>query len=196
MTNIRKKLNSILIVAMISIWMFSSVTTAQNKVVVIPLGDTPEEPVSKLIFVTEQTWKGKLGGVEGAHAKCVTEAKSRGISGRFQALLGTAGRSPVTRANHYSLNYLRLPDGETLRSSYHSLFQSLDNKILATGSAVVWTGLGVDGRPDGMENCAKWTSKLVGDKGRVGEADQYDLNWVSARDDSCGQFRSLYCIEQ
>lgn len=153
--------------AIFSMWMISSVTTAQNKVVVIPLGDTPDEPLSKLIFVTDQSWKGKLGGVEGADAKCATEAKSRGISGRFQALLGTPSATPVTRANHYALDYLRLSDGRTLRSSYHSLFQGLDNKILATGSAAVWTGLGVDGRPNGMQNCVNWTSKLVGETGHV-----------------------------
>ena len=146
--------------------------------------------------MSEQSWKGKLGGVAGADAKCATEAKSRGISGRFQALLGTPSETPVTRSNHYSLNYLRFSDGRTLRSSYHSLFHGLDNKILAAGSASVWTGLAVDGSPNGMENCVNWTSKLISESGRVGEADKFDSNWVSASDDSCNNFRKLYCIEQ
>ena len=196
MINYRKMLNSMLMVAMSSTWMFSSIAIAQNKVVIIPLGNTPNEPLSKLIFVTDQSWKGKLGGVEGADAKCTTEAKSRGIRGRFQALLGTPTATPVTRSNHYSLHYLRLPDGEILRSSYHSLFQGLDNKILATGSAAVWTGLGTDGRPNGMHNCLNWTSKLASEQGRVGAADQFDSAWVSNTDDNCNLFRSLYCIEQ
>jgi len=179
-----------------SILLSGQIAYAGNKVVVIPLS-FEEQATSKLIFVTNQNWKGKLGGVEGAHAKCALEAKSRGIRGRFHALLGTPAETPVTRSNHYSLKYVRLSDGRTLRSSYHSLFHSLDNPILETGvSAGVWTGLDTDGRPNGMENCQSWTSKSGADFGRVGNATQSNSDWISAADNNCGNSRRLYCIEQ
>ena len=168
---------------------------AGNKVVIIPLGGD-EPATSKLLFMTNGSWKGKLGGVQGADDKCAAEAKSRGIKGRFDALLGTFGRSPEFRSNHYSLFYLRT-DGEDLRSSYHSLFSStgLNNTISTTGIPVeVWTGLDADGRPNGMNNCQDWTSKSG--LGRVGISTQYDSAWVSDGDRSCGGFRRLYCIEQ
>jgi len=178
----------------------SFTVTAQTKVAVIPLGETPKEPVSKLIFVTQGTWKGSLGGVEGADAKCAQEARTRGIPGRFDSLLGTF-YSSTARSNHYALFYVRLSDGEDIASNYHSLFSEfsnhqLDNKVIDTNDDVpVWTGLEIDGSsPSNMNNCTEWTSKQG--TGRVGRANRSDVRWVSDADFSCNQFRHLYCIEQ
>lgn len=45
-------------------------------------------PNLRKVFITTNTWKGDLGGLEGADEKCQTEAKKKGFSGTWKALLG------------------------------------------------------------------------------------------------------------
>lgn len=168
---------------------------AHKQVVVIPLGDSPDDG-PKLLFMTNGEWKGNLEGLQGADEKCNAEASSRGFSGTFQALLATSSSRPDSRSNHYTNDYLN-PVGKNLRSGYYFLFSQpyLDNPVLPSGTAVVWTGLNID-KSSKDDHCHNWTSDSALLRGGVGFADAYGANWVDANEYNCNVARHLYCIEQ
>jgi hypothetical protein len=170
---------------------------AHQQVVVVPMmSDESSAEGPKLLFMTNGEWKGDLGGLQGADDKCNAEARSRGFSGSFQALLAHSNSRSESRSNQYALSYQN-PAGDNLRSGYYFLFHFpyLDNPVLPTGSAVVWTGLNVD-ESSKADHCDLWNSSSVNDSGGVGFADAYDENWYAANTYDCNVARHLYCIEQ
>ncbi len=49
---------------------------------------TSDIPNLRKVFITSSTWKGNLGGLEGADAKCQEEANKNDLTGNWKALLG------------------------------------------------------------------------------------------------------------
>jgi len=49
------------------------------------------------VFITNGTWTGNLGGLEGADAKCAKEAESRGYPGKYTAFIGDNDTSAAER---------------------------------------------------------------------------------------------------
>ncbi len=189
------RLNMLLVTVMTVISGYTGSAFSADKVVVIPLSTSAAPAVSKLIFVTNGSWNGNLGGLTGADGQCNAEAKSRGFSGTFQALLGSPDGRPEHRAIHYPLPYVTVV-GETIQSDYHDLFNGgPDNPILPNPSVRVWTGL--TGRGDLSGNdCNGWTDAGTSMIGTAGRADKL-TQWL---DDSlisnCSVSLHLYCIEQ
>lgn len=52
------------------------------------------------VFITNGSWTGNLGGLEGADAKCVKEAESRGYAGNYVAFIGDNETSAAERINN------------------------------------------------------------------------------------------------
>ena len=91
----------------------------------------PMGPTSFRVFVTSQSYKGNLGGLNGADAKCQTLADSTGLNGTFKAYLGdwninsgqTAGSfnpSISNRLYHSPVPYVRL-DGALVANDWNDL---------------------------------------------------------------------------
>lgn len=172
-------------------------TLAANKVVVVPLIKSPPPSTSKLIFVTNGSWTGDLGGLSGADDKCNAEAEARGFSGTFQALLGSASGRPETRSIHYPLPYIS-ENGSYLQSGFHDLFNSgPDNPVNPDPYTRAWTGLNADGTLSGSD-CNGWSDSSTGFRGSTGKVDTIGNAWLNdgGVTYSCSNTLSLYCIEQ
>lgn len=170
--------------------------SAANKVVVIPLSKC-RTAASKVIFVTNGTWTGNLGGLAGADSKCNAEAKSRGIAGTFQALLGAPEGTPQHRSIHYPVPYVT-ESGTYLNSDYHDLFASggVDNPV-GSAAGSVWTGLASDGTYGSNLHCNSWTDGTLGSTALIGSASATGTSWyTNTVGISCNYFAHLYCIEQ
>lgn len=183
------------------IFVFSFATSAMtaDKVVVVPLlKSVPStSSTSKIIFVTTSVWTGDLGGLSGADEKCNVEAKSHGLSGTYQALLGSAAGRPATRSIHYPLPYFS-ETAAYLNSDFHDLFNSgPDNPVNSNPLLHAWTGLTSTGMLTG-EDCNGWTDSSSGSNGSAGKVDAVGSAWLndSSPPSPCSEKFSLYCIEQ
>lgn len=188
----------------------SFASAAQNKVVVIPLfGD--EAPTSKVVFVTEATFDGNLGGPEGADDKCQAEADAVGskvqgkvfkawISGGLSDDFDGTGRVFI----RYDLPYLKV-DGTQIATNYLDLLDTdinsaIDVSAAGTGGIVnkVWTGIQEDGNfVPASETCSAWEDYKDGDVGQTGSSGATDEDWTEEFPVvSCEGSHSLYCFEQ
>jgi len=184
--------------------------SAQEKVVIVPLfGD--DAPTSKVVFITNGTFTGNLGGPEGADAKCQAEADnlpgSRVIGKKFKAWISgglctdfTSGCRIFIRSE---LPY-RMLDGTLVAASFDALIRgqirhNIDIKADSVGRArvSVWTGLEADGQ-ESEATCGAWT--MDGENGLLGASDapinQESRIWTEDGADVCFFPSALYCFEQ
>jgi len=68
-------------------------------------------PGLRKVFITEQTFRGDLGGLEGADQKCQQEAKERGFEGEWKAFLGDDMTSATERLNLDGIFVKAQPEG-------------------------------------------------------------------------------------
>lgn len=156
----------------------ASVSAAQNKVVVIPLGgddvgqcvvssdcDAGEATLTcpsgdivipcelpannfKRVFVTSTTHTGDLGGLDSADAICQVLADNSMLDGRYKAWLSDAIQSPSTRFNRSDVPY-ELVDGTQVAANYDDLVDgTIQNTIDLTEGG-------------GDFNTAVWTNTSV-----------------------------------
>ena len=166
-----------------------------------------QEPTSKTIFVTKDTYTGALGGFLGADAKCQAEADSPGsrAKGTYRARLGhfKSGLLPGDRwFARYDLPYM-LVDGSTkVADNYSDLTDgSLDHEINMTPDGTVYTGffdvwsdytaLGVR---DVNKDCVSWYSGTA--VGGIGRGSLTNERWAFDTTVDCAIMNRIYCIEQ
>lgn len=189
------RLNMLLTIVLTVVPGFVSIAASADHVVVIPLSSSAAPAVSKLVFVTNGTWNGDLGGLAGADAKCNAEAKSRNFPGTFQALLGSGEGRPEHRSIHYPLPYVTIT-GESIQSGYHDLFNNgPDTPILPDPPHRVWTGLASKGNLSG-DDCNGWTDDGSDKIGTGGRADQPKWWLDDGLVSNCSVLLPLYCLEQ
>ncbi len=153
---------------------------AHNKVVVIPLsGD--DAPTSKTIFWTNDKYDGNLGGLPGADDKCQSAANTAGVTGRFQAWIGSGNvRSTSSRPSFakYDLPYKNV-DGTLVAESFNDFLDGEFSGVIKSETSALgffigqnyWSGLRdngyyygfVGGFPDfssdiSMSSCDGWRS--------------------------------------
>ncbi len=160
-------------------------------------------PVEKIVFVTDSSYNGDLGGLAGADAICQAEAEAAGLGGTYKAWLSDIDDSPSTRFNQPELPY-RLVDGTLVASGWSDLIVAITNPIYlsATGQLIndrVWTNTWFDGTSGENENptftCNNWTTDspdsgaVIGDSTRT---DRWTWDWVA----SCDYDFRLYCFQQ
>src|SRR5262245_50165626 len=117
-----------------------------------------------LVFVSSQTYDGKLGGLRGADAKCQALAAAANLPGAYKAWLADATASPSTRFVKSSGPY-QLVDGTTIATDWADLTDGgLQAPIDVTeqqgspgGSGEVWTNANPDGTKKSQSHCANWT---------------------------------------
>ena len=125
-------------------------------------GQPPENWI--LAFVTDETYTGNLGGLDGADTKCQNAASDAGLPGTYAAWLagvdGVAGPPPASRFSFTNTNTpIRMPDGTLLANSWADLTDgTLQNffNVNQFGDRVdafskVWTNVKADGTAEGVQ---------------------------------------------
>ena len=176
----------------------------------------------KYVFVTSDTFEGKLGGIfgksnttdpaPGAHAICNLFAGAAGLPGTYMAWIADDKNSPDTMFEKSEIPYV-LADGKTqVADNYADLTDCsgscLDHPIIQVetgriynGETEVWTNVSPDGTASGKavaDSCGAWTGKspatssASGRTGQIGTA----ADWTAGAAISCSNWRRLYCFEQ
>jgi hypothetical protein len=162
----------------------------------------------KIVFVTSASFKGNLGGLTGADAKCQAEADGPASivpSGTYLAWLSDGTDSPSTRFTKTAHPYL-LPDGTKIGEDFldltdGSILHALD--IGPTGKSLgltyYWTGTNADGTAaQYFQTCDGWTADpLVNFRGMAGSILRGPSLWSSGfASMSCSVRYKLACFQQ
>lgn len=163
-------------------------------------------PESKIVFVTDGTHNGNLGGLAGADAICQAEASGAGITGTYKAWLSDSNASPATRFTINPVASYVLVDGTPVAGSWEDLTDGLimnpihltaDGTLITVGW-FVWTGTGTDGTADpSLLYCSDWTDGLSSDNGIAGSLVEEDFQWTRRHAQTCDSVGlHLYCFQQ
>jgi hypothetical protein len=133
---------------------------------------TPSWVPVKRVFVTSNIYRGDLGGLLGADAKCQALADAAGLGGEFKAWLSAAGpgNSAADRLTHATGPYVRV-DGVQVAANWTDLVDGLLSAPISidehgapviSGTMGVWTGTNTAGRLQAPNViCNDWLSKEV-----------------------------------
>lgn len=162
------------------------------------------------VFITSTTYKGNLGGLAGADAKCQERANAANLEGIWKAWLSDSTTSAASRLAHSSSPY-KLLNGQIVANNWADLTDgSLAVPINVTefnttlGDERVWTYTNIDGSISNQPltnisngNCYDWTYSVSSDNswGKHGWTTNnhewtYGLGW------KCDSNYHLYCFEQ
>jgi hypothetical protein len=175
---------------------------------------------ARLVFLSSITYKGgKIGGVEGANAKCQLLAEKAGYdnSENFVAWLSDAVHSPAKDFLHTpGVPFVRA-DGVRIADDWDDLIKNGPHEgifVTEKGETFldvwVWTGTTPSGiLLDPAAHCKAWTSLDLLDKGLVGRSgvdkavlpkiwDQWHDNkqWTNLATSLCEHDYRIYCMEQ
>lgn len=175
-----------------------SVTNCDDDDAVFCLQDSP----ANLAFISNGTYTGDLGGVDGAAQICTNEAASAGLSGNYVAMLSTqtseiadalttAGGRGWVRMDYRPVanSAADWPSGELMHAP---VYNGLGEKVAA--NALMWTGMSSDGAASGVD-CSNWTSDSVVESGRTGYAGAGGHRLVFAGNSGCHIPRHLACLQ-
>ena len=143
-----------------------------------------------VIFVTESSYTGNLGGLAGANAKCNSDTNKPSFGGTYKALLVN------NDATTSELRYYR-PDGTYIATANSGILvddaniEPLTNAI-SSSSLTVWTGFG---GTLANETCNNWSSSN-NDIGYKGTSDQVEAPYLNSNTPDCSDINHLYCVKQ
>jgi cysteine-rich repeat protein len=159
----------------------------------------------RVIFVTSAEFKGDLGGMSGADAKCVMAATDAGLTNTtsFKAWLSTSSNWPAKRLDTAYVGMYMLVDGTTVVENgwtdltNGALMHAIDlTEAGAKANTAPWTNTKADGTPVGGEHCEFWTNDTAGSAGGFGLSGAADATWTDSMDTvPCSAPSPLYCIE-
>lgn len=163
----------------------------------------------RVMFLTNATYTGNLGGIAGADTKCSEAARDSSspvVMGRtFGAWISTSASSPTSRFAK-DARPIVAPKGESLAPNGWPELASVphsskilwdENGALVTANFVVWTATASNGDalPGGSSSsCGDWTEEDTG-TGYAGDADKQDAKWTKDAVTLCAMSGRLYCLE-
>ncbi|MBX9867229.1 MAG: DUF1554 domain-containing protein [Burkholderiales bacterium] len=140
------------------------------------------------IFISSNSYDGKLGGFAGADEKCNSAANKPALPAnlRYKALLN-GNMATVFGVNYYNLNQqlIATATGGNLDS-----VNNLINPIGAIADVDAWTGA------DGAYNCNNWMDNSSNIFGEYGFTEKTNLLWFSGSFAACNNNLHLYCVAQ
>lgn len=94
-------------------------------------------PDLRKIFITDKTWSGNLGGLDGADQKCQQEAQEKGYEGTWKAFLGSDQVTAIERLNLTGIFInakpaATLPEGKTCHELWGKTFDEFLKKLSNT----------------------------------------------------------------
>ncbi len=160
----------------------------------------------RTVFVTKSVYNGALDGVQGADSRCISAAKSAGLSGAFKAWISgdEPSSAPALRFGSVGFRgwYVR-PDGMRLARGWDGL--TGEDGLLASISVTeygsmaslfdiyAWSNTTSKGLPVGGEHCSLWSSTLT--DGGIGGYMWKDSNWSEQGSQLCKYDAHLYCFQ-
>ncbi|WP_141685322.1 DUF1554 domain-containing protein, partial [Pseudoalteromonas luteoviolacea] len=164
----------------------------------------------KVIFTTQSTHTGALGGINGAHAICQQEADAsdHAPAGTYKALLSIGGsHARDVISNSYSYHKV---DGTMVADkgiinifSVSNLLSPLNmNAQGQTVSGPVWTNTKSTGYVDNYSACYGFTGAFQNDPysfngPKVGDSSDITFSgWFSKTNQNCSLSARLYCVQQ
>jgi hypothetical protein len=155
------------------------------------------------VFATSSTFRGDLGGLAGADAKCADSASSAGRAGSWTAWLSDASADALDRIADVGpwalLDGTVAFDDKAMLATHPHVPLDIDEKGQQT-FACVWTGTLAGGRRSPM-TCAGWTSTTDPGGGLIGTGAS-DGRWTAdvangpCGASTCASMFKLYCFEQ
>lgn len=179
---------------------------------------------SKIVFITEDTYTGNLGGLAGADQKCQTAADSASLDGIFLAwlstwpgpVIGTPAVDPQSRFIRHNVPYVRT-DGTKVADHYADFVDgTIDEPIDRTENGtqlfsipdpvLFWsttsaTGKGLTPATVGDEaTCDNWTTDAMFTTALyLGNISSTGFSWSApgmSAYELCGTPRHLLCVQQ
>lgn len=163
----------------------------------------------KLMYATNATYNGNLGGISGADAKCMSDVNYPG-TGTYKAMISdntnrracttafcTGGSSEhidwVLKAD---TEYLRSPDNAVLgMTNAAGVFTSpFENPVAASGSQLHWLGF-MNFSASATWHCANWTNGGAGADGRLDNVNNLQP-WQGLGASGCLNLAKIICVEQ
>lgn len=157
----------------------------------------------RTVFVTSMPYKGNLGGLAGADAKCQARAAAAMLDGNFQAWLSDGMAGPTDRFDKEFAGFYELVDGTVVANGWADLSDgSLQHAIDQdeTGADMVdaapWSNTDTMGAPQFAKHCVNWTSSSAGQQGPQGYTMAVDELWtLNIAGAACSSDSPLYCFE-
>ena len=162
----------------------------------------------KIVFITDQTFTGNLGGLAGADLICQDSANMGGLGGLFKAWLSDHTNSASSRLTHSGYQYA-LPNGNPVADNWQQLTSGfLQNPLnvdqfgyLRLDALDVWTGTTRYGQSSTNANglmCGGWTVEVhdVATYAIAGSAQYTNFMWTQTGLRQCSFPARLYCIQQ
>jgi hypothetical protein len=172
------------------------------------MGQDTWAPQEKIVFVTEDSYPGDLGGLTGADAICQAEADGAGLTGTYMAWLSDSVVGPDTRFAKSTGPYV-LVNGDQVASNWADLVDGHLNVSIrrdAEGSiwlgGPVWTNTTPKGEPlntsvePPFDCCGNWMENLNSHTGSTGAFNYIDARWTEYGTSDCETPLKLYCFQQ
>lgn len=163
------------------------------------------EKPRRVIFVTSTDFKGDLGGMSGADAKCVMAATTADLANAatFKAWLSDGATWPAMRLDTAYLGMYVRTDGTTVAESGWvdltdgTMLVAVDRTEMGTTvDAAPWTNTKADGTAAGTNHCNFWTNSQAANQGAFGLTNATDASWTDPMSAiPCSAAAPLYCIE-
>lgn len=168
---------------------------------------TPPIAARHAVFVSSASYKGNLGGLSGADAKCNALAQAAGLGAGWKAILSDSQTDAKSRiqisAPVYDLNNTLIA-GSSQEFWSGAIKSPIATNEFKMGSPIdiVFTGTNANGmRNTNSPQCANWTSSSGFDGAQVGRSDAKDSRWIqlyqpgTAPSHACSNLTRLYCIK-
>jgi hypothetical protein len=154
----------------------------------------------RIVFVTNTTYTGNLGGVSGADALCDALGVQFGSPWWvWRAWISDSASSPSTRFTHWAGPYVSAGSGYTIASDWADLTDGTLAYPIELLGQTVWTATNPDGTYVGSTygDCSGWTVGSSLENGETGSSSETGSGWsLYGGDDGCGNPHHLYCFQQ
>jgi hypothetical protein len=156
------------------------------------------------VFITSTGSTAKLGGVDGADAKCQSLADAVHLGGTWRAWLSTGSSSKPNSRFTMATKPYRLLDGTLVANNYADLTSGsirakiqIDETGKNVGNPEVWTGTATNGN-GATTGCGGFNDDSdAAAPATVGVADQQNGAWTNLYEQFCNRTtQRLYCFEQ
>ena len=161
-----------------------------------------QQPVAlpiNTIFVSSKGYRGNLGGMAGADAKCMALASAANLQGSWMAIVSTSTVSAKIRLSMNDASYWDIK-GNDLSINTAGLFDNgMDDIIYAdeTGTPTqgnVWTGTVNSGDSSAL-TCNDWTDATAGSTAMYGQLGTATSWWIAGGIDNCDHAKKIYCVK-
>jgi len=164
---------------------------------------------SRTIFVTQKTFNGALGGINGADMKCQEAAEKAGLTDNGEVYLAVISTidmwaSYEDRFGDEFPGVYKRTDGEIVAfdlfgEHYFIIDRDANGNLVVAddyGDERVWTGSTAEGTPFG-DDCVAWTSDaFISEQGSYGDFEKINGEWLQSDDTYCEEKHHLYCAQK